>query len=156
MLNKKLHSFTLAELLIVMVLTAIVVGLAFSILRLVQKEIIGFQKHLDNQVALALFEQKLWQDFSKHPHIEYHAAEQLLFMVSETDTTRYFFGESLLRNTDTIQPKLLLQKLFFQGKEVSGGPVDAISLSGETNLPNHNVFVSKRNDVTFFMNTNGF
>ncbi|WP_230978951.1 prepilin-type N-terminal cleavage/methylation domain-containing protein [Flavobacterium supellecticarium] len=42
MLNKKLYSFTLAELLIVMVLTAIVVGLAFSILRLVQKEIIGF------------------------------------------------------------------------------------------------------------------
>lgn len=42
MLNKKLYSFTLAELLIVMVLTAIVVGLAFSVLRLVQKEIIGF------------------------------------------------------------------------------------------------------------------
>lgn len=105
---------------------------------------------------MAFFEQKLWQDFSKHPHIEYQSAEQLLFMVSETDTARYFFRESLLRNTDTIQPKLLLQKLFFQGREVSGGSVDAISLSGETNLPNHNVFVSKRNDVTFFINTNGF
>lgn len=155
-MNKKLNSFTLAELLIVMLLTAIVVGLAFTVLRLVQKEIIGFQKHLDNQVALALFEQKLWQDFSEHPYVEYHAAEQQLLLVSETDTTRYFFRESLLRNTDTIQPKLLLRKLFFQGKEVSEGPVDAISLSGETHLPNHNVFVSKRNDVTFFMNTNGF
>ncbi|TEB40727.1 hypothetical protein D0809_29130, partial [Flavobacterium circumlabens] len=35
----KVKSFTLSELLIVMIITAIVVGMAFSVLRLVQKQI---------------------------------------------------------------------------------------------------------------------
>jgi Tfp pilus assembly protein FimT len=55
----KLKSFTLSELLIVMIITAIVVGMAFSVLRLVQKQIHTIQTNFDKSSTLALFEQRL-------------------------------------------------------------------------------------------------
>jgi type II secretory pathway pseudopilin PulG len=155
MATGKIKSFTLSELLIVMIITAIVVGMAFSVLRLVQKQIHTIQKNFDKTTALALFEQRMWQDFNTAATIDLTSGNLLL--QSPKDTVSYKFTEDyIMRNADTIPLKLRIVKTFFTGREIKYGNIDAISISGEAELPDYTIFVSKRNDVTFFMNQDGF
>jgi prepilin-type N-terminal cleavage/methylation domain-containing protein len=153
MQKNKIKSFTLPELLVVMIITAIVVGLAFSVLRLVQKQIHTIETNFEKTNSLALFEQKLWQDFNELNVIEYNENKQSLLMESEMDTVLYSFQENYtLRNTDTLKIKLGINKLFFEGKEVKEGNIDAMSISGAAELSDYEIFVSKKNDLTFSMN----
>lgn len=147
----KLKSFTLAELIVVMIITAIVVGMAFSVLRIVQKQIHTIQTNFDKTSTLALFEQKLWQDFNEPHHIIYNKNE--LILISEIDTVNYSFQENFtMRNQDTIKLKITPNKAFFKGKEIMNGAIDAISIFADTELPDYEIFVSKKNDITLFMN----
>lgn len=156
MTNPKIKSFTLPELLIVMILTAIVVGMAFSVLRLVQRQIRIIETNFEKTSSLALFEQRLWQDFNEMSSIEFDEKANSLLMESEMDTVVYSFRENyVLRNSDTLKLRLVVNKLFFQGKEMQGGTIDALSISGKTELPEYEIFVSKKNDLTLFMNQDG-
>lgn len=149
----KTPSFTLPELLVVMIITAIVVGMAFSVLRLVQNQIFAIQTNFEKTSTLALFEQKLWQDFNDKNEIQFNEKESSLLMESEMDTVLYSFQENyILRNMDTIKLKLQINKMFFNGKEVQGDTIDALSISGKAELPDYEIFVSKKNDLTLFMN----
>jgi competence protein ComGF len=151
--TSKIKSFTLSELLIVMIITAIVVGMAFSVLRLVQKQIHTIQENFDRTSTLALFEQKLWQDFNEPHSITYNEQKQLVVLLSEIDTITYSFQDQYaLRNRDTIPLQLTIQKVLFNGRKVQNGTIDAINLSAATTLPDYEIFVSKKNDITFFMN----
>lgn len=153
MAARKLKSFTLSELIVVMIITAIVVGMAFSVLRIVQKQIHTIQTNFEKTTTLALFEQKLWQDFNEPHNIMYDSSKQLLIMTSEIDTVTYSFQEKFsMRNRDTIKLKVIPKKAFFRGKEISSGQIDAMSIFAETELPDYQIFVSKKNDLTFFMN----
>ncbi|MHC0446335.1 PulJ/GspJ family protein [Flavobacterium sp. 3-218] len=153
MAPRKLKSFTLSELIVVMIITAIVVGMAFSVLRIVQKQIHTIQTNFEKTSTLALFEQKLWQDFNETHTIIYDNSRQTLIMTSEIDTVTYSFQENFsLRNQDTIKLKIIPNKALFKGKEIISGPIDALSILAETELPDYRIFVSKKNDLTFFMN----
>lgn len=153
MTTNKIKSFTLAELLIVMIITAIVVGMAFSVLRLVQKQIHTIQNNFNKSSSLALFEQKLWQDFNELSSIQYNEKERLLLMKSEIDTVIYSFNDNFsLRNSDTIKLKLIPNILFLNGKETKNGDIDAIKIQANNELVDYEIFVSKKNDVTFFIN----
>ncbi|CAD0009692.1 PulJ/GspJ family protein [Flavobacterium salmonis] len=147
----KLKSFTLAELIVVMIITAIVVGMAFSVLRIVQKQIHKIQTNFDKTSTLALFEQRLWLDFNEPHNIIYNKNE--LILISEIDTINYSFRENFtMRNQDTIKLKITPNKAFFKGKEITNGTIDAISIFTDTELPDYAIFVSKKNDITLFMN----
>jgi prepilin-type N-terminal cleavage/methylation domain-containing protein len=153
MLKNKVKSFTLPELLVVMIITAIVVGMAFSVLRLVQKQIHTIETNFEKTSSLALFEQKLWQDFNELNVIEFNINNSSLLMKSEMDTVLYSFQENYtLRNKDTLKIKLSVEKMFFKGKVVQDGNIDAISISGVAELPDYEIFVSKKNDLTLSMN----
>lgn len=150
---RKLKSFTLSELIVVMIITAIVVGMAFSVLRIVQKQIHTIQSNFEKTSTLALFEQKLWQDFNEPHNIMYDNIKQIVVMTSEIDTVIYSFQEKFtMRNLDTIKLKITPNKAFFRGKEINTGQIDALSIHTETELPDYHIFVSKKNDLTFIMN----
>lgn len=149
----KLKSFTLSEMIVVMIITAIVVGMAFSVLRIVQKQIRTIQNNFEKTSTLTLFEQKLWQDFNEPHTIIYDSSKQLLIMTSEIDTVTYSFQEKFsLRNRDTIKLIIKPNRALFRGQEINNGQIDALSIFAETELPDYQIFVSKKNDLTFQMN----
>lgn len=151
--KSKVQSFTLPELLVVMIITAIVVGMAFSVLRLVQKQIHAIEANFAKTSSLALFEQRLWQDFNELNIIQFNEKENSLLLESEMDTVVYSFHKNYtLRNNDTIKLKLMTDKFLFKGKEVKEGNIDAVSISGKAELPDYEIFVSKKNDLTLIMN----
>jgi len=154
-MTNKVRSFTLSELLVVMIITAIVVGMAFSVLRLVQKQVHIIEVNFDKTSNLNLFEQRFWQDFNQFNNVGIRKGNTLV-LESELDTITYLFGDDFtLRDTDTIKLKLTIEKLLFKGKTVKEGPIDAIEITAEKELPNYNIFVSRKNDATQMMNQDG-
>ena len=154
----KIKSFTLSELLVVMIITAIVVGMAFSVLRLVQKQISGIQKNYERVTRISFFEQKIWQDFHEFREINYKESERSLTFQSEADTIKYFFGENyIIREKDTMKIQTSIKKILFHGKMIKEGNLDAIAICLEKEIPKYNLFVFKENDFTQIMNQeNGF
>ncbi len=153
MAKNKVKSFTLPELLVVMIITAIIIGIAFSVLRFVQNEIAVIQKNFDKNSSLALFEQRLWQDFNTCSAVRFNEKENNLLIESEMDTIVYSFQDNfVLRDKDTLKLKLKIDKLLLEGKKIQEGAIDAVTISGEAELPQYAIFVSKKNDINFFMN----
>ena len=156
MQRTKVHSFTLSELLVVMIITAIVVGIAFSVLRLVQQQVRAAQSNFDKTADLALFEQTLWQDFNRCPTVKYHQVQSTLMLESEVDSVIYRFTDNYtLRNADTIRLRLMPKLFFINGRKVNEGIIDAISISAETELPEYSIFVSSSTDAVLLMNHDG-
>lgn len=155
MASNKVKSFTLSEMLVVMIITAIVVGIAFSVLNLVQRQISGIEKNFSKATALSLFEQRLWTDFNHHNNII--ANNNTIIFLSDIDTVLYTFNENeVLRNTDTIHTKLITNKFYYLGKEVQSGTIDAALISAGKEMSNYSIFVSMEHDASYFMNNDGF
>lgn len=156
MQKNKVPSFTLSELLVVMIITVIIVGIAFSVLNLVKKEIVFIEKNYSKKTVMLLFEQKLWQDFNQYQNITFHPEDNTIMMQSDIDTIMYrFSNDFIIRENDTLRSKIEIDKLYLEGKETKEGPIDAIALSGNKEIPEYTIFVFKENDATFFMNNDG-
>ena len=155
MKRNKVQSFTLSEMLVVMIITAIVVGIAFSVLGLVQKQVRVIDKNFSKTTELALLEQRLWQDFNQHNDIRYTIGK--IVLLSDRDTVNYTINDTyVLRNTDTLHTALVISTVFYKGKKVQSGTIDAITISANAELPDYSIFVSSLPDATPNMNNNGF
>jgi len=156
-MNSKVKSFTLSELLVAMIITVIVVGLAFTVLNLVTKQITVIQKNYNRSTELAFFKQRIWLDFNANNEIVFNEVNNQLILKSDFDLIYYDFkGDYVLRNDDTLRVKIQVEKLLFQGKEITKGYVDAVSFLEEKDADDSLFFVFKDNDATFFMNKDGF
>jgi len=152
-MKNKVDSFTLAELVVVMIITAIVMGMAFSVLRLVQKEVYKIQNNFEKKSALYLLENSMWRDFNEHSIASYDHEKSILKLKSEVDSVKYyFFDDYALRNNDTIKLKLEVDKVLINGQQTTGTVIDAISISAESDIKGYRIFVSKKNDLTSLMN----
>lgn len=151
----KVKSFTLPEMLVVMIITVIVAGIALSVLSLVRGQIYSIETNFQKATTLSLLEQRLWQDFNTHNRILY--ARDELLLVSDIDSVKYSFYEKYtLRNRDTINAEILIDKAYYMGEMVRSGCIDAVSLSAQKELPGYTIFLSTANDATNSMNHNGF
>ncbi len=156
-MKTKVKSFTLSELLVAMIITVIVVGLAFTVLNLVKKQITFIQKNYDRTSELAFFKQRIWLDFNKNKEVIYNLSDQKLLLKSEFDSVYYYFNEEfVIRNTDTLKTKLQIKTMYFLGNEVEEGTIDAISFLEKKEAADSHFFVFKKNDATLFMNQDGF
>jgi hypothetical protein len=156
-MKSKVKSFTLSELLVTMIITVIVVGLAFTVLDLVRKQINAIQKNYNRTTELAFFKQRIWLDFNKNNDIIYNAIENQVVLKSDFDTISYNFKDDIvIRNKDTLNTKVKIEKIFFKGIEIKQGIIDAISFLEEKEASDSKFIVFKNNDATFFMNQDGF
>jgi hypothetical protein len=149
-MNKKLKSFTLSEMLVVLIITAIVVGLAFSVLSLIRKQVDNLQSNTDKKIQLDLVKNKLFFDFNKFSNA-YIADKSSYIVRSDMDSSIYFFTENLLisDNDDTLIKNLNDVKFFYKGNEVVIGRIDAIKLVIEEKKDIFtSIFVYKYNDAT--------
>jgi len=64
--TNKIQAFTLSEIIVVLILTTIIVGLAFSVLTLVQKHMRSIQSNFYNTTELKKLETSLWLDFNRY------------------------------------------------------------------------------------------
>ena len=124
---KKIKAFTVLEVLISMVIASIVVGLALMILSLFQRNIILIQGNYSQSAEMSLIEQRLAIDFNRYPKREYDKTSERLYLKNTLDSIFYEFSDNVFfRNTDTLYSGSLDKKLYFEGREIQQGIVDAL------------------------------
>lgn len=151
-LNRKTEAFTLSEMIVVLILTSIVVGLAFSILTIVQNHMKAIQKNLDFTMELNKLEQSLNLDFNRFSKIEYDDLNGVLLFSNEMDSKNYVFRENyIVKDLDTFQIELSNKQFYFDGIATTAGYIDAVKLETSKTTQNQRLFVFKRNDATLYM-----
>ncbi|MGC1633477.1 MAG: type II secretion system protein [Gelidibacter sp.] len=150
---KKVKAFTLSEMVIVLILTAIVVGLAFSILIIVQNHMKTIQRNLEFTMELNKLEQSLYLDFNRFSKMEYNPIEDAVSFSSELSNKIYFFhSEFIVKDRDTFYIALNYKNFYFDGLKISEGSIDAIKLETTKTTQNQVLFVFRQNDATLYMN----
>ncbi|MBZ9731342.1 hypothetical protein LB467_16760 [Salegentibacter sp. JZCK2] len=152
MRNKnKIPAFTLNEILVVLVISAIVVGMAFSVLDLVQSNLRSIKNNYSTTTEVQHIKQQLTIDFNKYHDIRFNGRSEKLHLRNPRDSVSYTFPEHLfLRDLDTVPVSVQEVQFFFLGNIISEGKVDAVKIllgkpSGSF------IFISKKNDAkTYF------
>lgn len=138
---KKIPAFTLAELLVVLVITSLVVLLSFKALALVQHQITTITTTLEKQHTIQELSRALWHDFNHAAYIK--ATNKQQFMVySYKDTLHYSFkNNTVFTPNDTIGIKAESIQFYAKGTPVEEGYIDAIQINFTDTYANEPVFV---------------
>lgn len=151
-LNRKIKAFTLSEMIVVLILTVIVVGLAFSVLTLVQKQMLSIQANFEKSSEINRLETALYIDFHKLSDIQFLSEDNTLKLKSELDSISYQFdANKIIRAKDTFNISINNKQFFFSGELTNNGTIDAIKLETSKDTQNQPIFVFKQNDATQFM-----
>lgn len=154
LINKKIRAFTIAEMIVVLVLSGIVISIAILVLNLVQNQIFGIQNNMEKQSEVLLLERTLWQDFSAN-RIGYDKRNKILYCISPLDTINYVFTkEFVIRNQDTITIHIKNSKFYLDAHEVTENELDAIELSIDESSREKELFIFQNKDASHYMNYN--
>lgn len=137
---------------VVVILTAIVVGLAFSVLRLVQNHMNGIRKNYFQKTEFHKLEQALWLDFNRYPNLKYNTSGDKLILSNEIDSTFYTFHKNfIVSELDTFDIPIQNKSFFFLGDEVPQGNIDALKITASKAFQNQSVFIYHKSDATAYM-----
>lgn len=149
---RKVNAYTLSEVLVVLLLTSIIAGMAFSVLSMVQKQIFAVQKNMDVKASFRQLEQSLVLDFNRYHNVKFDKIDNRLVCYSEIDSVSYNFTPNYVqKNIDTFYVSVLHKKLFFAGIKVDNGIVDAIKIDSIGLNPNLQLFIFKQNDANTYL-----
>ncbi|WP_222984556.1 PulJ/GspJ family protein [Flagellimonas meishanensis] len=150
---KKITAFTLNEVMVALLITTIVVGMAFSVLRLVQQQMYGISVNFERNTQVDLLRQGLWMDFNRFDRVRFDAPRQQLLFVNEVETRTYHFYDGLVvRDRDTFHIKIMEKSRYFNGEARFSGEIDALDLHTAKEHGGHRIFVFKRNAATSYLN----
>lgn len=138
---------------VVLILTSIVVGLAFSVLSLVQRHLSSIQNNSNQKTELIKLEASLWLDFNRFPKLKYNDFNNELKFYSRVDSIRYSFKKKyIIRREDTFRVAIQRKLFYFNGKIIQNGQLDAIKLEDTIKSQNHTLFIYKKNDASLYLN----
>jgi len=144
---------TLNELLVVIILSSIVLGIAFSVLSMVQKHMWSIQKNIAFSTEFMKLEQSLWIDFSRYNEARYDSKTDKIVLKSEQDSISYTFNKNyILKDRDTFNFSIKRKTLFFNGTSTINGKIDAIKLELDSIHKKKTLFIYKHNDAAKFIN----
>lgn len=151
-IDTKIKSFTIQELLVTLIITTIVVGMAFSVLNMVQKHMWSIQKHITSNTTLIQLEQSLWIDINRYSIAEYDNKSASLLLKSELDSVHYQFTNNyIIKSKDTFNIQLTEKVFYFNGHITNSGTVDALKLFLDKSPSEKTLFVYKRSDANQFI-----
>lgn len=147
-MKTKVKSFTLSEMLVVLIITAIVVGMAFSVLTLVRKQVNILKLNSEEETEIELLKSKFFIDFNTFSEVNYIENKQIFFK-NEIDSLFYEINDNIvIVNQDTLTTKLQSIKAFYKNKIVIQGRIDAIEVEIEKNKKTkESIFIFKLNDA---------
>lgn len=150
--NKKIHAFTLTELLVVLVISSIVITIAFLGLNHVQRQVRLINQTFEKQQKVIKLERLLNADLNTHK-ARYDKLRRILFLENQKDTVVYHFLQNqIIRDKDSISLDSQNMFLYLDGEIVSTGNIDAIEFSFSDTYSQKGFFVYKRKDASHYMN----
>lgn len=139
---------------VVLIITTIVVAMAFSVLTLVQRQMKGIESNLERGHETRKLQQQLWVDFHRYGEISINTDQ--LYLKNSIDSVTYKIDkEFIVRERDTFKIGLSDTAYFFDGKQVQKGSIDALEWQSLPEFGNRHIFIYKNNDTSQYM-THGF
>ena len=137
---------------VVLMITIIVVGLAFTVLNLVWKQMGGIVLNYEKNTEINLLRQALWIDFNTYPKVYFDSESNILHCENELGTVNYIFeDERMIREKDTFRLKFDTLSLFYDGVQKKSGQVDALELSTPKENGGSTIFVFHENAALKYM-----
>lgn len=150
---KRVKAFSLSEMMVVLLLTTIIVGMAFSVLRLVQKQMGSIEEIYEVKSEANKLRQSLWVDFNRYSYIKYEAKNETLTFHNEMGTKQYKLLENqMVAEKDTFDIKLETYAFYFNNIKTYDGEVDAIELKTSKETGHQQLFVYKDNAADTYVN----
>ncbi len=147
MFRTKLKAYTLPEVIVVLVISAIVVGIGFSALRLVHHHISVYRTYEKTKLQILSTETKLNLLFHQSEQLRIDG-QQLTFFTHQDTISLEIFDKHISIDADSIPLKVKSFTSFFKGEPAENGVLDALELSIEVdkNIVKP-IFVYKRTDT---------
>lgn len=137
---------------VVLILTTIVVGLAFSVLALVQKQMTAIQQNLNKSQEIQRLETSLWVDFNRYPQSQFNEMDRQLVFSSELDSMHYNINkEMVIKDRDTFRVAVTQLSKFLEGNRIEEGSLDALKLEMMEKELTKTIFVFKHDQSKTFM-----
>lgn len=145
--NQKIAAFTITEIIVVLAISTIVAGLAFSVITVVQRNKLNIEKNYSRNEQIKQLNVALQVDFNIHTQITWNTRENALQLKSPLTSNSYYFSkDSIYSSLQTFRINTTDKKIFFKGSEIKEGSVDAIKLT----FGQQKCFVYKTNDPTVY------
>ena len=151
-MKTKVKALTLNEMVIVMIITTIVVGLAFTVLSIIQRHMWSIKQNFSLNTELNRLEEVLWIDANNYNTISYNKEESMVKFKTVLDSMTYqFHKDYVLRDKDTFYLQIAYKAFYFNGAKVTEGKVDAIDIKLSKKYRDQRLFVFKINDAKQFI-----
>lgn len=151
--NQKIHAFALQEMMVVLAITAIVVGMAFSVLNLVQKQMNSITGIYEVKLEANKLRQSLWIDFNRYSYVHFDQKKELLYFSNELEEKWYAFRDNhIIMEKDTFDIRLDARKFYFNNEVMAKGEIDAIELKTSKESGHQQIFVFKANAPATYVN----
>ncbi|WP_373518425.1 type II secretion system protein J [Pricia sp.] len=149
---KKVRAFTLAEMIVTLLITTIVVGMAFAVLNLVQRQMLGIERNYERTTELDRLRQSLWIDFNRYGTIAYDEKNGELSFSNEMGTQKYKLDKNLIvKGKDTFDLIWEHRRFLFENIERTSGEIDALDLWTGKAHGGRRLFVYKNNSADTYM-----
>jgi prepilin-type N-terminal cleavage/methylation domain-containing protein len=152
MKETKLKAFTLAEMIVVLVVASIVISMGFLVLNMVRKQVSLIQNNYHKKQEVQLFETTFTRDFNTHS-VCYHKKENILILKNTKDSVSYvFLDHFIIREKDTFNIEVVNKKLFLDGLETNEKQIDAIEINLSEQFSNKQLFIQQTKDASYYIN----
>lgn len=148
----KIKAFSLQEMMVVLIITTVIVGMAFAVLNLVQKQMNGIEQIYRVKNDVNGSRQTLWMDFTKYTSIYLDEKKGALYFSNATGERTYFLESQTISNGDNLTLEYDSVTFYFENREISNGEIDAISIESSKETGGTNIFVFKENTPETYMN----
>lgn len=151
--ERKIQAFTLQEMMVVLAITTIVVGMAFSVLNLVQKQMGTIEGIYEVKLEANKLRQSLWIDFNRYSYAHFDERKNQLYFSNELEEKIYTITEDqFATEKDTFDIALDFKQFYFNNQEQQAGEIDAIELKTSKETGYQQIFVFKENAPATYIN----
>lgn len=149
---EKIKAFSLQEMMVVLIITSIILGMAFAVLNLVQRQMEGIETIYAVKTDVNRIRQSLWIDFNRYSYILYDQKRKELRFSNEMGEKTYMLTNGNLFINENTQVPFESIEFYFDNQAVVHGEVDAISVKTSKETGHQEIFVFKENTPETYIN----
>ena len=132
---------------VVLVITTVVVGMAFAVLNLVQRQMGSIETIYAIKTDINKLRQSLWIDFSRYDYIAVDQKSNKIMLSNELERRQYEIINGNSIRTENLEMEFESIAYYFDNQKVVQGEIDAISIITSKDTGHQEVSLAKRNYV---------
>lgn len=137
---------------VVLIITTVVVGMAFAVLNLVQRQMGSIETIYAIKTDVNQLRQSLWIDFSRYSYVYFDRKNNALRFSNEMGERTYeVLNESSISN-ENLEIEIESIAFYFDNHQVLYGEIDAISITTSKDTGHQEIFAFKENTPATYIN----